>query len=112
MVVQKNLVSAPGGAKIVRPVIPDAIKSVNRKPIVLIPAIVEAKRGEKFTIDASKCYDPEGQPLIYRWLTPKFSAEKILTDTAPDKPGDYEYQFYVLDGLRISNVVTIKVRVK
>jgi hypothetical protein len=110
--IRTSLVSTPGGTKTVKTVVPDAIRLINRRPIVLIPSVIEVKPGEKFTIDGSKSYDPEGQPVIYRWLSPKFSTEPIMTDTAPTKPGVYEYQFYVLDGLRISNLVTVKVKVQ
>lgn len=101
-----------GITPIVRPIIPDAIKVTNRKPVAVVPAEVYVLTGHTITLDGSKSYDPEGQPLYYRWLDPVFSTQPTLTITAPWSAGDYEYQFYVNDGLRMSDlaIVTVKVR--
>lgn len=103
---------------IVRPTIPDAIKEKNLKPVAVCePMEITLKCGEEFTLDGSKSYDPEGQPIFYRWaehdywIPCDFAGTPMFTFTAPDEPGDYECKFYVLDGLRVSESVTIKAHV-
>ena len=98
--------------------IPDAIRETNLKPVAIVaPMELTVKCGEKFTLDGSKSNDPEGQPILYRWsdkgfwLPCDFAGTPTCEFTAPDEPGDYEYQFYVLDGIRVSDPVTIKVHV-
>jgi hypothetical protein len=104
--------------KIVKPEIPDAIKEKNLKPVAIAPEEVTVKCGEEFIIDGTKSYDPEGQPLIYRWhrrqgeATPDFSTESVLKGKAPNDPGESVYQFYVIDGLRASDPVDVRIRIE
>jgi hypothetical protein len=73
--------------------------------------------GEEFTIDGSKSYDPEGQPLLFRWnvgegwLMGNLSQGPTLRQTAPKEPKDLEFKLWVLDGVRSSNAVIVKVKV-
>jgi hypothetical protein len=134
--IKTNLTPSESPVEIVKPIIPDAIKTTNQKPVAVItsdlPVINEwdddgtsvraiyVKPGQSFTLDGSTSYDPEGQPLIYRWvgfgenyaIYPPFSTSATRRYTAPMEVNDYRYQFYVLDGLRFSKPIRIKVRVK
>ena len=75
------------------------------------------KCGVDFVIDGSKSYDPEGQPLIYRWnvgegwLRGSLSQASMLTLKAPPEPTDLTYKFWVIDGIRCSQPLLIKVKV-
>ena len=98
--------------------IPDAIRTVNKAPVAVAPTQKTVKCGEEFTIDGSKSFDPEGQPLIYRgnvvegWLRGSLSQSSILTLKAPDRPQELTYKFWVIDGIRCSQPVQIKVKVE
>ncbi len=102
---------------IVRKSIPDAIMTTNKAPIAVAPKEITVKCGAEFTIDGSKSYDPEGQPLIYRWnvgegwLKGSLSQSSKLTLTAPKEPKDLTYKFWVIDGIRCSDPIEIKVHV-
>ena len=103
---------------IVRKPIPEAIKSVNKAPVaVVVPSEFTVKCGEEFTMDGSKSYDPEGQPLIYRWnvgegwLKGSLSQSSTLKVKAPSTPQELSYKFWVIDGIRCSEAVVIKVKV-
>lgn len=114
--VRTSLDPSPGVTPIVTPVIPDVIKEKNLKPVAVAPDEMTVKCGEEFTIDGSKSYDPEGRPLVYRWsrsgewLIPDLSTGPTMTIKAPDEPEELEYRFYVIDGLRVSDPVIIKVK--
>ncbi|HOM71782.1 MAG TPA: hypothetical protein PLP86_06005, partial [Armatimonadota bacterium] len=119
-IIKTNLSASKSPVPVVKPVIPDAIKTTNKKPVAIAPENIYVKPGESFTIDGSKSYDPEGQPLIYRWIGfeesfwayPPFDTSAVRKCTAPMRPGEYTYDFYVLDGLRYSQPVHIKVHVR
>jgi len=102
---------------VVRKPIPDAIRTANKAPVAVAPKEMTVKCGEEFTIDGSKSFDPEGQPLIYRWnvgegwLRGSVSQTSKMTLKAPDKPQDLSYKFWVMDGVRCSEAVTITVHV-
>jgi hypothetical protein len=103
----------------VHPVIPEAIKKVNLRPIAVAPTEMTVKCGQEFTIDGSRSRDPEGQPLVYRWrrisggsTDPYFWTEPVWKGKAQAEPGDVEFQFYVIDGLRASEPVVVKVKVQ
>jgi hypothetical protein len=74
--------------------------------------------GEKITLDASNSYDPEGQPLVYWWKLKRsynggeFATGVTNTITAPAKPETKEYYLCVLDGIRASDPVTIRITTK
>ncbi len=112
-----NLASTGQITPLVKPTIPEATKTTNLKPVAVAPKELTVKCGEQFVIDGSRSYDPEGQPLIYRWgekegwLKVDLSTDSRCVVTAPAKPGVVEYRLYVLDGLRVSDPVTIKVNV-
>ncbi|MDD4646417.1 MAG: hypothetical protein PHY99_10565, partial [Bacteroidales bacterium] len=90
----------------------------NKRPVVVVPPVIEVKAGEEFTIDASRSFDPEGQPLIFRWnsaegwLRGNVSQSSTLKIKAPAKPGIIEYKLWILDGIRCSEPAHIKVNVK
>jgi hypothetical protein len=97
--------------------IPAAIQTVNKRPTAVAPPVINVKTNEEFVIDGSQSHDPEGQTLIYRWnlaqgwLHGNLSQSPTLKLKAPDKPGKLEYKFWVLDGIRCSLPVYIKVNV-
>lgn len=117
--IRTSLHASPGVTKVVRPVVPDAISKVNKKPVAVPPAELTVKCGQEFTIDGSQSHDPEGQPLIYRWrrtagggTDPYFSTEPVWKGKAQNEPGEVEFQFYVIDGLRVSEPVYVKIKVE
>lgn len=102
---------------LVRKALPEAIREKNLLPVAVTDEEVTVKVGEKFRLDGTKSTDPEGQPLIYRWsarsqhIQPREGYEAVLEGVAPDKPGEYEYCFYVIDGLRASEPAKVTVKV-
>jgi hypothetical protein len=133
--IKTNLKSSKSPIQIIKPVIPDTAKHENLKPVAIVTSDVKiferksedgeylydmyVKPGQSFTLDGSKSYDPEGQPLIYRWLgfsedygaDPPFSIPSVRKVTAPMKVEDVKYDFYVMDGLRASKIFKITVHV-
>lgn len=112
-----SLTSAKEPGPIIRKPVPEAIRKVNKAPVAVIPEEMTVKCGEEFVIDGSKSYDPEDQPLIFRWnvgegwLMGNLSQSSELKVKAPDKPGIVEYKLWVLDGVRSSEGAIIKVKV-
>ncbi len=102
---------------IVRKPVPEAIRKINKAPVAVAPKELIVRCGEEYTIDGSKSYDPEGQPLLYRWnvsvgwLMGTLSQGPTLKLTAPKEPGELEYKLWVLDGVRSSEPAIIKVKV-
>lgn len=113
--IRTSLRPAEGVTEVVKPEIPDVIKEKNLKPVAVAPEEVKVKCGEEFGIDGTKSHDPEGQPLVYRWrrleggTVPESSIEPVLKGKAPDEPGEAVYRFYVIDGLRVSDPITVRV---
>ncbi len=102
---------------LVRHEIPAAIRRQNLRPVAVTDEHVTVVAGKTFRLDGSRSTDPEGQPLIYRWsarspgLRPDHSYGTILEGVAPDRAGEYEYCFYVIDGLRASDPVEVVLEV-
>jgi len=133
--IKTNLNASETPVEVVPPDIPDSIKLINLRPAAVLTSdrltvdevdddgasckAIYVKPGQTIKFDGSGSFDPEGQPLIYRWVGfgenygsyPPFSTPATKQYTAPWELGDYRYQFYVLDGLRTSEICRIKVRV-
>lgn len=115
--IRTSLTSPCEPTPVVRKPVPDAIRETNQRPVAVAQAEMTVRCNQGFEIDGSRSYDPEGQPLYYRWSekTPRPPLDlhqgPVLRLKAPDKPGTVEYRFWVLDGLRCSEPVTIKVEV-
>jgi hypothetical protein len=116
--IRTNLLPCSGVTAVVRPNVPEAIRERNLRPVAVVEEELTVACGERFTLDGSRSHDPEGQPLVYRWqrasgrCEPSDGTEAALHCTAPDEPGEVEYWFYVIDGLRVSEFVTVTVHVK
>lgn len=116
-VIRTSLNPVEGGTPAVHPIIPDNMKDYNNRPVAVVPTEVWVKKGQPFSIDASQSYDPEGQPIVYRWVrtngtaTPAISDQPTLTGYGPQTFEDTQYDFYVIDGIRMSWVQTVNVRV-
>lgn len=109
--IKTSLTSVAGGTPAVSPTVPEAIRTRNLKPVAVVPMVI-VRPGASFTLDASGSYDPEGQPLYYRWISPNICLTATVTGIAPAEEGDYPYQLYVCDGLRNSDVVTAILKVR
>jgi len=113
--IRTSLQPSAGETPIVRKPVPEAVREVNKQPVAVAPTEITVKCGEEFDIDGSKSNDPEGQPLYYRWnvqgqwLAGDLTQSPVLHRKAPDKPGTEEYRFWVMDGVRCSEAVTVKV---
>ncbi len=116
-VLRTSLSSAETPTPVRRKRVPEAIRKFNKAPVAVAPTTLTVRCGERFVIDGSKSYDPEGQPLIYRWnagngwLAGSVSQSAVLELKAPKDPRDLEYKLWVLDGIRSSEPVTTKVKV-
>ena len=115
--IRTSLLSPAEPTPVIRKPIPEAIRETNKRPMAVAPAELTVRCGQEFEIDGSQSSDPEGQPLYYRWSEkmprPPLDLYQgpVLRIKAPDKPDTLEYRFWVLDGLRCSEPVTIKVNV-
>lgn len=90
---------------------------INKAPVAIAPERLTVRCGEEFVIDGSASFDPEGQPLMYRWSTGEgwlagtLSNEAVLKLKAPDEPKELVYKLWVLDGVRASQPVYVRVQV-
>jgi len=116
--IRTSLQPCEGVMPLVRPEIPEAIREQNLAPVAVVePTELTVEVGQEFTLDGSKSYDPEGQPLIYaQWwkrtgkLRPAYPSGFTHTWKAPNEPGWIVLVFYVNDGLRTGRAV-IKIKV-
>ncbi len=112
-----SLPPCEGETPIVRKPVPEAVRKVNKAPVAVAPTEMTVRCGEEFAIDGSKSYDPEGQPLLFRWnvgegwLMGNLSQTGTLKLTAPREPKELEYKLWVLDGVRSSEPAIVKVKV-
>ncbi len=116
-IIRTNLFDGPGITETVRPVIPEAIQKVNLKPVAVAPEKLTVKKGEAFTIDGSKSYDPENQPLIYHWNrrgrgVDIGKADGSTLECTATAAGQTEIVFWVNDGLRVSEPRVIAVTIE
>ena len=115
--IRTNLLPPAEPTPVVRQPIPDAIRQINKRPVAVAPTEMTVHCGEEFEIDGSRSYDPEGQPLCYRWneqgqwLVEDRHQGPVARLKAPGEPCTVEYKFWVIDGLRCSEPATIKVDV-
>jgi hypothetical protein len=109
--IRTNLTSASSPVPIDLPSIPPEIQHWNSAPVAVIsgPGEISVPAGHPFSFDGSGSYDPESQPLEYRWTTAYgYQRGAVMTEIAPD-PGVYEYQLFVTDGVRYSDQATVVV---
>ena len=117
--IRTNLEPFKGTTPLVRQPIPDSIKETNLAPVAAVDCEMELtiKAGEQLRISGSDSNDPEGQPLIYRWHVhgrgnvERFSDKPAYEARMPNETTDLEVVFYVIDGLRVSDPIRIKVHV-
>jgi hypothetical protein len=125
--IRTSLKPAEGETPVVRREVPDAISKTNLRPVAktdIQPAAPDAppeitvKVGQPVRIDGSQSTDPEGQPLVYRWVVHgpfareySFSDKPVYEGVAPDEAEDTEILFYVLDGVRASDTLRIRVHI-
>ena len=116
--IRTSLKPVEGVTPLVRREIPEAIREQNLRPVA-VPAETEltATVGEEFTLDCSKSYDPEGQPLVHHeWQLNRGKAKPwrgpgaVITAVA-DEPGSVKYRCYVIDGVRVSEPAAVMITV-
>jgi hypothetical protein len=87
----------------------------NLRPVAVAPAEVRVQCGQPFEIDLSASHDPEGKPLTLgfnvegEWLRMEQADGLRVRLRAPEKPGVRTYRFWVIDGLRYSPPISLKV---
>lgn len=82
---------------------------INSSPVVIVPEVITTC-DNVVTIDASKSYDPDGDPLTFYWQIPNGnremgSAVKLINFT---EKGNLPVLLYVDDGLGLANSVSQK----
>jgi hypothetical protein len=115
-----SLKAGPGVTEVVKAPLPDAMKKQNLAPIAKVagPEEITMKCGETLKLDGSASYDPEGQPLLYRWILrgdrspePSRAETPTYTGVLPKEPTEVEVVFFVIDGYRASECKWLKVHV-
>ena len=117
--IRTSLPPATGLTPVVKVEVPAAIRETNLRPVATVPQTeLTVTCGAEIRIDGSGSHDPEEQPLVYRWfihgpgdVSPRFSDESVYVGRAPRNPAELEAVFYVIDGLRASDAVRIKIKV-
>lgn len=115
--INTSLLSPEDPTPIVHKPLPEEISLENKRPVAVALKKLTVKCGEEFEINGSESYDPEGQALTYRWnmegrwLENRLPQTAVIKLKAPDKPDEQEYKFWVLDGIRCSEPVQIKVSI-
>jgi hypothetical protein len=133
--IRTNLKPSQGVTPLVRPEIPEALREGNARPVARVePTRLTLEVGQPFTLDGSASYDPEGQPLILAewqcrglWKDGELNFNEARTKPepstgpaglglvfrgrAPKQTGELRYDFYVNDGLRVSEAVRITIDV-
>jgi hypothetical protein len=90
----------------------------NLRPVAVAPAEVRVQCGQSFEIDLSASHDPEGKPLTLgftvegEWLRMEEADGLHVRLRAPEKAGVRTYRFWVIDGLRYSLPISVKVVAK
>ncbi len=116
--IRTSLKPVEGVTPLVRREVPEAIREQNLRPVA-VPAetALTATVGEEFTLDCSKSYDPEAQPLMhYEWqlnrgkATPWRGPGAVITAVA-DQPGSVKYLCYVNDGVRVSEPAAVMITI-
>ncbi len=96
------------------------LTSQNLAPVAIAGDDFEVELGNHVQLDGAASYDPNGDPISYRWnllSTPEDSevslnnANSRLADFTPDLAGTYVAQLIVNDGLVDSSPDTIAIRV-
>ncbi len=89
------------------------LRTLNLPPIARISAPALTSVGVTPTIDGSGSYDPDGDPLTYRWQliskppesqTSLSSLTNITTSIYIDQPGTYQIALQVSDGKSFSDI--------
>ncbi|HEY3284358.1 MAG TPA: Ig-like domain-containing protein [Armatimonadota bacterium] len=115
--VRTSLNPATEPTPVVRRPVPEPVRKTNRRPVAVADPEVTVHCGQEYTLDGSRSHDPEGQPLLYRWsvdgdwLRTDGTQEAICRLKAPDSPTTLTYRFYVMDGVRSSEAVQVRVKV-
>lgn len=92
-------------------------KSRNQPPRLAVREAIIAQQGETVRLDASRCYDPDGDPLHTEWRQldgPPVELEGAQGDTATftaTEVGHYTFQVSVTDGRSTPVVNTVAVEV-
>ncbi len=89
----------------------------NQPPRLAVARSLTSQRGDPTSLDASRCYDPDGDPLRVRWRQiegpPALleNAEKRVANFTPAEVGEYLFGVTVSDG-RANLEETVKVQVR
>ncbi|MCK6600383.1 MAG: PKD domain-containing protein [Bacteroidetes bacterium] len=81
--------------------------TVNRPPVAIIDSFLVVKAGRQIQFDASKSYDPDGDPVKVKWnFGTGVSAEGLQAQTLFTKPGFYMVTAELTDGFTSQPVIS------